>query len=173
VGAHGMSGYEKLWVGNNAMKVIYHSVKPVISVRKGFRTEHPVIEKIIFPVDATPQTLIKLDFTLQLASVFRAQLNILSLYNNKNSDGKQLVDENTATAIKKIIPSGLRYINESKKCDNFAEATIDYATKRNGDLISIMTHQEFSGSLSLSATFAEELINKSPLPVLSFKAANS
>jgi nucleotide-binding universal stress UspA family protein len=169
MGAHGMSGFEEEWVGNNVMKVAYHSEKPVLIVKKPFRLKKVLIEKILLPIDSTAETLQKIPFTLQLARLYKSQINVLSICNSKTKNAEEKLKENTQRAMKLIIESGLRYINEKKVCDNISKATIDYAKKRNTDLISIMTEQEYTSGHSLSNVYAQQTINHSPFPVLCFK----
>lgn len=169
-GAHGMSGFEELWVGNNAMKIIMHSEKPVLSVKKNYKFNKPLIEKIVIPVDSTQQTLQKVPFTLKIAKLFHAQVNVLSLFSSKTKEIEEKVEANTKIAHDMIVSSGVRYISEKKHCSNIARATIDYATKRNADLISMMTEQEFSSNNVFLGTYAQQTINLSPMPILSFKS---
>ncbi len=168
-GAHGMSGFEEFWVGNNANKIIGYSEKPVLTIKKSYKIKSPVIEKIVIPIDSTFETTQKIPFTLKLAEYFKAQINLLSLYSSKVKNVEDRVDNNTREAMQLIIKSGLRYINEKKECDNITRSTIDYAQKRNADLISIMTEQEFASNNVLMGSYAQQMINQSPLPVLSHK----
>lgn len=169
-GAHGMSGFEEMWVGNNANKIISHATKPVISVKKNYKIKNVAIEKVVLPIDSTFETLQKIPFTLELAKHFKAQINVLSLYSSKMKDQEERVDHHTQEAMHEVIASGLRYINEKKICDNnITRGTIEYALKRNADLISIMTEQEFSSQNVLLGTYAQQMVNQSPLPVLSHR----
>jgi nucleotide-binding universal stress UspA family protein len=168
-GAHGMSGFEELWVGNNALKILSHSEKPVLCVKKNFKIKKPVIEKIVLPIDHTKGTLQKIPFILQLASSFKAQINVLSIYNSKQKQIEENVEKHTRLAMESIINSGLRYINEKKISDNPAKSTIEYAVKRNADLIAVMTENETGQSVFLG-TIPQQIINQSPIPVISFKS---
>jgi nucleotide-binding universal stress UspA family protein len=168
-GAHGMSGFEELWVGNNAMKIVSYSEKPVLCVKKNFKLKKPIIEKIVLPIDHTKGTMHKIPFILQLASTFKAQINVLSIYNSKQKQIEENVDENTKLAMESIINSGLRYINEKKISDNPAKITIEYAIKRNADLISVMTENESAQSVFLGP-IPQQIINQSPIPVISFRS---
>lgn len=168
-GAHGMSGFEEFWVGNNAMKIITYSEKPVLSVKKTYDPQKHLIEKIVLPIDSSSETLQKVPFTIQLAGYFNAQINVLSLFGSKFKNTDESVEKNTREAMELIVASGLRYINEKKNSDNFSKATIDYALKRNADLISVMTEQEYSSNNVFVGNYAQQTINLSPLPVLSFR----
>lgn len=169
-GTHGMSGFEELWLGNNALKIISHSEKPVLSIKKNYPIQTPLIEKIVIPVDSTKETLQKIPFTLKMARFFKAQINVLSLYNSKINEVKSIVDEHTEEAMKLIVASELRYINEKKDCENVAKATVDYAMKRNADVISIMNEQDVRNKNIFMGNYAQQIINQSPLPVLSFRS---
>ncbi len=168
-GAHGMSGFEEFWVGNNATKIITHSNKPVISVKKNYNIKAKPVEKIIIPIDSTFETIQKIPFTIEFAKHFKAQINVLSLYSSKIKNIEERVDSNTKEALSLVIKSGLRYINEKAVTDNITKTTIDYAEKRNADMISIMTEQEFSSQTVLMGTYAQQMVNLSPIPVLSNK----
>ncbi len=168
-GAHGMSGFEEFWVGNNATKIITHANKPVITVKKNYKIKAKPIEKIVIPIDSTFETIQKVPFTIELAKHFKAQLNVLSLYSSKIKNIEERVDNNTKEALSLIIKSGLRYINEKAVSDNITKATIEYAEKRNADMISIMTEQEFSSQTVLMGSYAQQMVNQSPVPVLSNK----
>lgn len=168
-GAHGMSGFEEMWVGNNASKIISHANRPVITLKKNFRIKKPVMEKIVLPIDSTFETIQKVPFTLELAQYFKAQINVLSLYSSKMKTTEQRVENNTRDVMELIVKSGLRYINEKIVDENITRATIEYAQKRNADLISIMTEQEFSSQNVLMGTYAQQMVNQAPIPVLSHK----
>lgn len=168
-GAHGMSGFEEFWVGNNAMKIITYSEKPVLSVKKTYKQQPHLIEKIVLPIDSSKETLQKIPFTIQLAGYFKAQINVLSLFSTKIKNIEDCVEKNTREAMELIVNSGLRYINENKSCDNISKAIIDYTLKRNADLISLMTEQEYSTNNVFLGNYAQQTINLSPLPVLSFR----
>ncbi len=168
-GAHGMSGFEEFWVGNNATKIITHSNKPVITVKKNYNIKAKPVEKIIIPIDSTFETIQKIPFTIEFAKHFKAQINVLSLYSSKIKNIEERVDNSTKEALSLVIKSGLRYINEKVVSDNITKATIDYAEKRNADMISIMTEQEFSSQTVLMGTYAQQMVNLSPIPVLSNK----
>jgi nucleotide-binding universal stress UspA family protein len=168
-GAHGMSGYEELWVGNNALKIVSHSEKPVLLVKKNFRIKNRIIEKVVIPIDHSESTLQKIPFTLKIARLFKSQVNVLSVFNPKLKYTEAMVEKNTAQAMEMIVGSGLRYINEKKSSEQMAKASIEYAIKRNADLISIMIENDTPSSSNLGIN-PEQIINLSPIPVISFRA---
>jgi nucleotide-binding universal stress UspA family protein len=165
IGAHGMSGYESEWIGNNAMKIVAHSEKPVLCVKKNFKPKNLIIEKVVIPIDHTRNTLQKIPLTLEIARKFNAQVNVLSIINAKQAQGEKQVEENTQKAMQWVIASGLRYINEKRTSDDSARATLEYAVRRNADLISIHTENENPQSY-IMGNIPQQILNQSPVPVL-------
>jgi nucleotide-binding universal stress UspA family protein len=168
-GAHGMSGFEELWVGNNATKIITYANKPVITLKINYKIKAKPIEKIVIPIDSTFETIQKVPFTIELAKHFKSQINILSLYSSKLKNIEERVENNTKEALSLVMRSGLRYINEKAVSENITRAAIEYSEKRNADLISIMTEQEFSSQSALMGSYAQQMVNQSPIPVLTCK----
>ena len=63
---------------------------------------------------------------------------------------------------------GIRYKRDVLECnDNLTLETIDYAKKIKANLISIMTEQETSPFNLLIGPYAQQMVNNSPIPVLS------
>jgi nucleotide-binding universal stress UspA family protein len=61
----------------------------------------------------------------------------------------------------------VNFIVERKIATNITEATIKYALEVNADLISIMTEQDESLTSLVLGSYAQQMLNKSPIPVLS------
>ena len=59
------------------------------------------------------------------------------------------------------------YKEEFIETDHITEATIEYANKVNANLISIMTEQETKTSNLWLGPYASQMVNHSPVPVLS------
>jgi nucleotide-binding universal stress UspA family protein len=167
-GAHGMSGYEETWIGNNAFKIFTHAVTPLILVKKNSDMAI-AIDKIVLPIDSTPETLQKVPFTVELAKSLKAQINVLSLANVNLKDQSEQLKIYTKEAIKIISKAGLRYFSNEIECVKNSDSIIEYTIAKEADLISIMTDQESNTPDNLTILYAEEIVNQSPVPVLSFK----
>jgi len=48
-GTHGASGFEKMWMGSNAFRIVTYAPCPVITIRYGFNFNKK-LEKIILPI---------------------------------------------------------------------------------------------------------------------------
>lgn len=55
----------------------------------------------------------------------------------------------------------------SRRCKNPTDATIDYAIKVDANLIVIMTEQTSSPMNIIMGAYAQQMIHRSPIPVMS------
>ena len=78
-GTHGSSGFEEFWMGSNANRIVSALRKPVITIRGGVSISRD-LEKIILPLDSTPETRQKVPFTAYMAKIFNAEVHILRVY---------------------------------------------------------------------------------------------
>jgi len=167
-GAHGLSGFEELWVGNNAYRIVSLASCPVISIRKGEGSTH-LPERIVLPLDSTTETIQKLPFTIELARLFQSEIHILSLYSSRIPNIKTQVGQSAQMAVDMMREKNVPYKSIELEADNLTVATLDYVKKINAGMVSIMTEQEFSPKNVLLGPYAEQMINQSPVPVLSLK----
>ena len=167
---HGKSGFEELFIGSNAYKIVAASRKPVISVRnfKGIKN----IDRIVLPLDITLQTREKVAPTAKLAKMFNSEVHIVTLASTKSKNVEKKLrnySEQVAEFMKKhVIPHKIAHLYGS----NLTDITLEYAKSINADLICIMTEQEKSLSNLLLGNYAHQMINKAEIPVLSYPAFN-
>ena len=166
MGTHGSSGFEQFWIGSNANKLISMSKCPVITLRAGINPNHP-LKCILMPIDSTIDTRQKVPFTAYLARLFDAEIHVLSIYASKYKSIKLRVDEYTDQVCKYLEEEGIIFHRDTLSCDNLTNGTIEFATKVKANLISIMTEQETSPYNLVVGPYAQQMVNNSPLPVLS------
>jgi nucleotide-binding universal stress UspA family protein len=163
---HGTSGFEELFIGGNAYKIVSHSSNPVITVRRSKIPSN--IDNIVLPLDMTFQTREKVPYTVEFAKKFGSKIHLLTIrLSNLKSIEKRLLQyaEQVASYLDlHKIPYTVEHLHGS----NLTDLTLDYSRTINADLISIMTEQEKSASNLLLGNFAHQMINKAYIPVLSF-----
>ncbi|MCF8364537.1 MAG: universal stress protein [Bacteroidales bacterium] len=165
-GSHGVSGYEEFWIGSNANRVVGHAHCPVITVRNGFEIKDSLRE-IVVPIDHSNHTLIKIPFTAVLAKLFHAEVHIVLVFSTNLATMHKRV-ENYADKAKKYFDSkDVSYVVEHIQSQNATKAAIDYAKANDADLISIMTEQDERRDSGLLGPCAQQIVNHSPIPVLS------
>ena len=168
MGTHGASGFEQLWIGSNAIKLISISNIPVITVRAGVSVSR-ILQRIILPVDSTLETRQKVPFTVMLAKLFDAEIHILALYRTQVKAVRNRIDEYVEQVVAYMDEEEVKYTIKGIDADNITTATIEYGKRIDANLVAIMTEQEISPYNLLIGPYAQQMVNTSPFPVLSIK----
>ena len=168
-GTHGVTGFEEFWIGSNAYRIVTYAPCPVITIRTMYAF-NPTIAHIVIPIDSTLETRQKIPFSTMMAKYFKAHVHVLSLYTTTIRAVRHKVDEYSKQVIKYLEEENVEYTLEAVEAENITNATIDYATKVNGDIISIMTEQETTTANLFLGAYAQQMVNHSPIPVLSIHA---
>ena len=166
IGTHGSTGFEEFWIGSNANRVVSTSRKPIITIRAGVDIDKG-LRKIVMPFDSTKVTRQKLPMTALLAKFFNAEVHILGMYTSKLDDIRYRIRNYVEQAKDYLSENDILYKVEFIETDHITEATIEYANKINANLISIMTEQETKTSNLWLGPYASQMVNHSPVPVLS------
>ncbi len=165
-GSHGVSGFEKFWIGSNANRVVGHAFCPVITVRNGFEIKD-TLKKIVVPIDQSKHTLIKIPFTAMLAKLFKAEVHIVVIFSTNLKTMNKRVENYTEKAKKYFDNENVSYDVEHIHSQNATKSAIDHAKMIDADLISIMTEQDERRDSGLLGPCAQQMVNHSPIPVLS------
>jgi nucleotide-binding universal stress UspA family protein len=165
-GTHGASGFEEFWIGSNAYRMVTYVSKPIITIRGGIDIERK-LDKIVLPIDSTIETRQKVPFTSYMARIFNAEVHILSVYSTRVKSVMLRVDNYAEQVMKHMEESNISFKLESVDADNLTDSTIDYAKSVDANLISIMTEQEKRTKNLWLGAFAQQMVNHSPIPVLS------
>jgi nucleotide-binding universal stress UspA family protein len=166
LGTPGASGFEQFWIGSNANKLISVAQCPVITLRAGIDSKLDM-KCIVMPIDSTLDTRQKVPSTAYLARLFDAEIYVVSIYASKYKTLRRRVDEYTDQVCEYLEDEGIIFHRDVLSCDNLTIGTIDYAKRVKANLISIMTEQEPSPYNLLLGPYAQQMVNNSPVPVLS------
>ncbi len=171
-GTHGASVFVEFWIGSNANRIVSLSSCPVITFRSGIDVQRP-LRRIILPVDSTMETRQKATFTGYLAKQFDAEITILSLYTSKIKAVRANIDLYATQVSLHYDKEGIKYIKDRLVIDNFADDLIKYAQEHDANLISIMTEQQSSMVNLWMGPYAQQIINRSPIPVLCIRSRDT
>ena len=169
-GTHGVSGYEKSWIGSNAYRIVVYASCPVITIKYGFKFSDG-IRQIVLPIDNSSETLQKVFFTAKLAKKFNAEVHILALYSTNLKAIHRKVNTYADIASKCLEKDNIKHKIQILQSDDITHSTIDYAKENNVDLITIMTEQESATADILLGAYAQQMVYYSPFPVLSVRTA--
>ncbi len=165
-GTHGASGFEEFWIGSNANKIVSSSACPVITIRGGINIQRPLM-RIVLPIDSAEETRQKSSFTGYIAKKHGAEIFVLKLYTSKLKTMRHKVDMYAAQVIEYFVEEQIKHHIDQVICENISDATIEYATKIDANLIAVMTEQETTTANIFLGPYAHQIVNHSPFPVLS------
>ncbi|PKP31312.1 MAG: hypothetical protein CVU00_12845 [Bacteroidetes bacterium HGW-Bacteroidetes-17] len=164
-GTHGSSGFEKFWLGSNAYKIVMSTTLPVITIPASSQIAVN-LSKIVLPIDSTPETRQKIIFTGIIAGLFKAKVFVLAVNSSKSESVIGRVRKYANQVIEYFKEEDIEFDLTTVDAENVTQASIQYATKIEANLISIMTEQEKSTANILLGPYASQMINTSPIPVL-------
>ncbi len=168
-GTHGVTGFEEFWIGSNAYRIVTYAPCPVITIRTGYEFR-PEIKNIVLPIDSTLETRQKVPFAAKIAAYYGAEVHIVSLYSTTIKAVRYKVDNYSKQVKKYMEEENVNYRMATLDAENITKSTIQYATDNDADIIAIMTEQETTTANLFLGAYAQQMVNHSPVPVLSIHA---
>jgi nucleotide-binding universal stress UspA family protein len=187
IATHGYTGYEHMFLGSTAERVVQHARCPVLVVRlharhwegvrdprtrKGFQ-----LAKILVPTDFSECSQAGFEYGVQLARDFKADLHLVHVINQHAYpfgdkyaalDEAQLTRETEDAAQKQLrrmgAKTGVRYSAEVRRGSSAIE--ICKAANEDFDLIVTSTHGRTGLSHVLIGSTAERILRYARCPVL-------
>jgi nucleotide-binding universal stress UspA family protein len=167
-GTHGRTGFEMLWMGSNVYRIVSTAPCPVLTVRAGVNVSDR-LNTIILPIDSTIETREKVTITAEIAKTTHAKVIVLKLYSTDMIEVKDSVDIYADQVVDYLREEEVEVEMDEARASNLTDTTIEYAKKVDANLIVIMTEQEKKVTNFLIGNFAQQMMNNSPLPVLSVR----
>lgn len=167
-GTHGVTGYETFWIGSNAYRIVSYAPCPVITVRFDFPTDID-FSTIVLPIDSTTDTRLKIPFACDLARQLNSAIHIVGSHNTGLLTMKKKTISNMEHAVARCKKLEIPFQTIEMQSSNLTNSVISYAVEHQADIIAIMTEQERSATSLLLGPQAQQMINFSPIPVLSIQ----
>lgn len=171
-GTHGVTGFEEYWIGSNAYRIVTHAPCPVITLRQSFDFG-PKVGKILMPIDSTLQSSNKVYTTASIAGAFDAEVHILAVHTSDLGSLRRQVDKHLKIVTDHLKKNKVSFNVNDIHTKNITQDTINYAVEHDIDLVAIMTEQETTQANIFLGTFARQLVNNCPVPVLSVRNAGA
>jgi nucleotide-binding universal stress UspA family protein len=163
MGTHGRKGIQHL-IGSYAMKVITASVIPFIVVQDKRVPES--YKNIVFPIDLSAETKLKLDMTAAMAKRLGSTVHI---FGNKEDDPftKKQLEANISYAKKFFATQKVPFeVAISEEDGDFAKHCIHYAVSVDADLIAIINLNYRTLNPMFKQNEEELITNEAQIPVL-------
>lgn len=169
VGAHGQSGFEEFLIGSNTFRLCATAPCPVITVQQNDTQLNKAYQKIVLPIDTSFYTRQKVKHTADLAAAFGATVHVFGVSSEEDADSVHHVQIILKQVIEYLKERGIQAESNEEYGTNPTDAAIVYAKAIHADLIAIMTEQEPSIQSLIMGEYAQQMINRSPIPVISFR----
>ncbi len=161
---HGASGFEELFIGSNALKIMAATDKPVFTLRNS-----PVpgdIKKIVLPIKLHVDTRQKAPVAADLADLFGAEIHVISVSTSKNKRDLERLGSYAKQVDSYLKARELKTVTKTLVGESLATLTCNYAEAVNADLITIMSSSIDKWNVFLGS-FAQQMVNRATVPLLS------
>lgn len=165
MGTSTVNNIKKRIIGTNALRVVSEAKCPVITVKE--EPKQASIKRIILPIDITKESREKVTTAVKLAKENSAEIFIVSAY-TLNDEGIMTKLENHQKQVSDYIENNNVKVNvDLLKVNDRVGSVLDYINQKEGDIILITTHQQLEIVKSFLGSFAQSIIQKSQIPVMS------
>jgi len=164
MGTHGVHGIQKI-TGSWALKVTVTSKAPVIIVQEP--PKRASVERLVFPVDFKKENKEKIGWACFIAKHYNAKIFILKS-NYKDKGILKGILSNMIFTERYFKSRQVVYdISVSEPNRDFAEQTLEFATKVDADLILIMTTKAINYADYIFGASEQNIIaNEAKIPVM-------
>lgn len=172
MGTNGDGSLKKKFIGSNALRVVRESKIPVITIKGKHHREG--CKNIVLPLDLSKETREKVTKAIELSRHFGgAAIRVVSVLFTTdefvvNRITRQLGQVKSFLE-KENVECTAEIIKGIRGEETLAQNILEYAHKVEGDLVMIMTQQEVDFTQYFIGSSAQEIINHSPIPVLSIR----
>jgi nucleotide-binding universal stress UspA family protein len=167
---HGASGWSNFFIGTNTYRIVEGTIRPVLSIGKCQTELKP--KKIVMPIDITKETREKVPLVASIAKLFDAEVHILKVTSSTGEGIHNTLKLYARQVSKYFDEYEIKYKRSLIVGDNITDITIEYAKTIEADLIVIMTEQIKAWTNLLMGSYAQQMLNNSPMPVLSVTPHN-
>ncbi len=154
-------------IGNNAFKMVRESKHPVITIRG--KVHRDGCKTILLPLDLSKETREKVDKAIELAKKFDATIRIISILTTTDEDAENKLISYSNQVWKHIKAQGIRCTIKTLRGTKVTQMILDYANEVEADLILIMSKAELNVKEFFIGTVAQQIIDQSEIPVLSYR----
>ena len=165
MGAHGASGFEEGYIGNNAYRMINNSEVPVLIMRENIQINRD-LHKIFVPIDISFETLQKMRHAIYLAKSFAAQIYLFGVNYPNTAEARHIINVQLRNAMEMCDEANVRYTAEAHNVTNndVCKTILDSAKELDANLITIMREEaetDFTASRNM-----RQILSTSPMPLL-------
>ena len=159
---HGASGFEELFIGSNALKIIAATEQPVFTLRKPVPSD---ITRIVLPIKLHRATRQKVNIAADIAEIFGAELHAIAISTRKNKRDLERLESYTKQVEGYFKARKLKCVTKTLVGESLPTLTCNYAEAVNAELIIIMSSAVDKWNVMLGS-YAQQMVNKASVPLL-------
>jgi len=160
---HGASGFEELFIGSNALKIMAATEQPVFTLRTSIPDD---VRKIVVPIKLHLDTRQKAPIVGDLAELFGAELHVLAISTRKNKRDLVRLESYSNQVSAYFKARKLKTVNKTLVGDSLPSITCTYAEAIDADLITIMSSAIDKFNVFLGS-YAQQMVKSTSMPLLS------
>ena len=166
MGTHGLTGLSEMFMGSNAYRVVTLSAIPVLTVHN--HSKRIGFSDILLPIDNSKHSRQKVVPVLALAKQYGSRIHLLGLLDDDDRSDREKFNVKINQVKEFITKAGIPVSVHIKDGGNLAKNTLAAIQEFKAELVVIMTDQEENFTGSFIGPYAQQVVNHSPVPVLSF-----
>lgn len=160
---YGISGFDENFIGSNALKIVSYANSPVLLLRNDNYVKD--IEKIIMPLDMSIDTKQKVPVTIEISNQYNSMVHLIDISAEQVNDIRFRLRLDSNEVSHYLKKHDIQHDTELLIGKNIAKVILEYATKKEADLIVAMSEHDKKES-ELIGPNTLQLVQKSEIPVL-------
>lgn len=171
MGTHGMSGLRKFFIGSESFRVIKNSGCPVLTIPGNWKKTE--FEKVLYPIRIASGALEKYFYARPIIEKNNSEVTLLGLAEQQNTDELREVVLLTDKVKAQMFADNVQFRTAMVRSSDFPKTIIDSAIELESELIILSSTIDHNVKAFFLGPFAQQVVNHSPLPVLSIKPTDS
>ena len=160
---HGASGFEELFIGSNALKIMAATEQPVFTLRTVVPQD---IRKIVVPIKLHLDTRQKAPIVADIAELFGSELHVVSVSTQKNKRDLARLESYSKQVLSYFTGRKLKTVQKTLVGDSLSSLTCNYCEAVDADLVAIVSGAIDKWNMILGS-YAQQMVNNTPVPLLS------
>ncbi len=162
---HGASGFEELFIGSNALKIMAATEQPVFTLRKPVPAD---IKKIVIPIKLHRATRQKATIAANIAEIFGAELHVVAISTGRSKRDMERLESYAKQVNNYFKARELKSVFKSLFGESLPTLTCNYAEAVDADLTIIMSSAVDKWNVFLGS-YAQQMVNRTSTPLLNIK----
>lgn len=167
MGTSGSSGAEEILIGSNAEKVVRNAKCPVLTLKEKINLSD--LNNVVFASALKHDDLGIITSLKQILELSNAKVHLLKVNTPNNFESTSSMHKKMDEYMRK---NGLNADKHIYNASNEEEGILEFSKENNIDLIAMGTHGRKGLMHLLSGSIAEDVVNHSKRPVLTFRIAD-